>query len=461
MYLDLEQKDPGAIAAVDETGCELSYGDLANFSGSFADAVGSRSLLFILASNTVGSLSGYIASLASGLVPLLVSADLDRQLLQKLIELYQPGYLWAPDWCKAEFPFRSVLQHCGYALLKTGLPGFSLHPQLALLLTTSGSTGSPKLVRHSYANLEFSARSVAEFFDIQERERSLAALPMQYTMGLSVINSHLCSGATVLLAASALTESSFWTYARECQASSFTGVPYSYEVLDKLRFYRMNLPHLNTLSQGGGKLPAALFQKLADFCQQSGRKFYATYGQTEGTARMAYLPPELAVTKTCSIGRAIPGGELALIDESGGEIKEMAATGEMVYRGPNVTWGYAYGGEDLIKGDEREGVLPTGDIARRDSDGCYYIVGRKSRFLKIYGLRVSLDEIETMVREKFGIECLCAGRDDKLQLVITKADSVDAVRKHIIDKTGIQSLAVEISCQAEIPRNEFGKVLYT
>jgi acyl-coenzyme A synthetase/AMP-(fatty) acid ligase len=460
MFLDLDQKDKSSIAAVDDRGGLISYGELVAFSKKFSDAIGKRTLIFILSENTIGSLAGYVAAISSRIVPLILSSNIDRELLARLIEVYHPEFLWLPESLTCNFNYESIFHKYEFSLQKTGFSEFAMNEDLSLLLTTSGSTGSPKLVRHSYSNLEQNARNVATFFELNELERPVAILPMQYTMGLSVVTSHLYAGSSILLMSSILTDTKFWKFIKEQKASSFTGVPYSYEVLHKLRFLRMDLPHLKLLTQGGGKLREELFREFAEFAEKTGKKFIATYGQTEGTARMAYLPAEMATKKTGSIGGPIPNGQLSIIDSAGIEIHEMEATGQMIYKGPNVTLGYAYNAEDLIKGDENQGVLFTGDIARRDADGYYFIVGRMSRFLKLYGLRISLDESEQIIKSTFNVDCVCSGNDEKMKVYINDGNKTAAVKSFLSEKTGLFYHAIEVIAVTEIPKNEFGKPFF-
>ncbi|MFH1120047.1 MAG: AMP-binding protein [Bacteroidota bacterium] len=460
MFLDLDKKEKLSVAAIDDSGSSISYGELCDFSDEFYDQIRQRTLIFILSENCTGSMAGYVGSLSAKVVPLLLSSNTDRDLLNRLIDIYRPSFIWIPERLSGEFHYLPVFGKFGYLLLKTGFSGYNLYDGLSLLLPTSGSTGSPKLVRHSYHNVEANAGNVAAFFDLNADEKAIAMLPMHYTMGLSVITSHLSAGATALLTKKSLTDKEFWEFTRGNKATSFTGVPYSYEVLYRLRFFRMDLPDLKLLTQGGGKLSDQLFKEYADYAEKTGRKFIATYGQTEGTARMAYLPARLATIKTGSIGQAIPNGRLSLIDETGIEISEMEATGEMVYSGPNVTLGYATSRDDLMKGDENNGVLHTGDIARRDVDGYYFIVGRISRFLKLYGLRISLDETEQMIRTAFAIECNCTGNDEKMRIFITDESKKETLHEYIVEKTGLFHKAVEIIVVDELLKNEAGKTIY-
>lgn len=460
MFLEIDKKDENKIAIKDSDNQQITYGEIVHFANLFWDKIGERSLLFVLNRNTVGAAVGYLGAMINRIVPLILGASMDRELLEELIRIYHPQYLWKPVEMVAEGEPR-LLEQYGYVLVETGLTPYPMYEELSLLLTTSGSTGSPKLVRHSYTNLEAQARNISAFFELDAAERPMLDLPINYTMGLSVLNSHLYSEATVLLTSLNVLNPGYWEYFKREEATSFTNVPYSYEILKKLRFFRMNLPSLKLITQGGGKLNEELQREFAEYAEQTGRRFILTYGQTEGSARMAYLPAEYAREKCGCIGQAIPNGRLYLIDEDGNEITEPDVIGEMVYEGPNVTLGYAQSGEDLLLGDERHGVLPTGDMAKKDADGFFYIVGRKKRFLKLCGYRVGLDECENLIKAAFDTECACVGDDRCMQIYVNSRQGMDAIRRYIADKTGINSSAFRVHYIEALPRNEAGKVLYS
>ncbi len=451
------------IALTDEYGRRMSYGDLQREGEALANAAGHRCLVFILCRNAMGSVLGYTAFLNHGIVPVMLNSHLDGALLERLEAAYAPEYLWVPAEQEAQFPgMEKVYAARGYLLLRTGFgKQYPLHDDLALLITTSGSTGSPKLVRQSYVNILDNARSIAEYLKLDETERPITTLPMNYVYGLSVINSHLLAGATVLLTDRGLMQKEFWAFFREAEATSFGGVPYTYEMLDKLRFFRMNLPSLRTVTQAGGKITPELHEKFAAWAAETGRNFVVMYGAAEATSRMGYLPPEKAAEKKGSMGVPIPGGKFTLIGADGQPVTEPFTTGELVYEGKNVTLGYAERGEDLILGDERRGRLETGDMAQFDADGYYYIVGRKKRFLKIYGNRVNLDEIDRMIRAEFGIEAASAGKDDHLYLFVTEGEKAEAVRAYVAEKTKLNPAAFRTVVLPEIPKNDAGKTLYS
>lgn len=457
MFLDLDKKDRERIAAVDDSGRSVTYGEICDFAKVFVDQLPKRSLIFILSENKIGSLLGYTASLINRIVPLILSASTEEGLYQSLYDKYQPEYLWMPLKKAEEKGFESLFVAWDFCMVKTGNQPAELYEELSLLLPTSGSTGSPKLVRHSYRNIEANADNVQRLFKLDGSEKAMAVLPMHYTMGLSVIASHLLAGSTLLLSARSLLDKGFWEMLKE--ATSFTGVPYSYEILTKVRFTRMDLPNLKVITQGGGKLTEAMWNTLAQYAKDKGKQFIATYGQSECTARMAYLPPELALEKVCSIGIAEPGGQLSIIDDSGTETFEGEAQGEMVYRGENVTLGYATCRDDLAKGDENHGVMHTGDLARRDADGCYFIIGRLKRFLKIFGLRIGLDEVEQMIKTEFKTDCYCKGNDEKLIVLLTNPQLQEQIPLFIEEKTHLFHQNIEVQLVKVILRNEAGKVI--
>lgn len=451
------------VALQDEFGRKLTYNELANETKSLSESIGKRALVFCLCENKIGSVIGYSAFINAGIVPVLLNAHLEKELLDNLLETYKPRFLWCPLELKREFEnYCLIYSREDYVLLETSYGvSHNLYPELALLLTTSGSTGSPKFVRQSYENIRANTDSIIEYLDLNESERAITTLPMNYTYGLSIINTHLMAGATILLTDKGLMQKEFWNFFKEEKATSFGGVPYTYEMLDRLRFYRMDLPSLRYMTQAGGKIIPELHKKFAEYANQNQKKFIVMYGQCEATARMGYLPSDRALEKCGSMGIVIPGGKFHLIDTEGNEITEPYVTGELVYEGANVTLGYAECAEDLAKADERGGILQTGDMAQIDDDGFYYIVGRKKRFLKIYGNRVNLDEIDRLIKGKFdNLDCASAGIDDHMYIFVTDQSKAEEVKSFVVEKTKLNPIAFKMVVIDAIPKNDAGKILY-
>lgn len=459
MFLNLDRHEPGKTAIKDDSGHILAYQDVTDIIQVFSTLALPRCVIFCLCENSAGSLIGYLAFENNGQVPLLLSSDLDAVLRKNLEETYLPSYYWVPETKSYEIEGESIFSKYGYTLLKTKYKPYPLNDKLSMLLTTSGSTGSPKLVRHKYGNLEANAENVAKVFAWRKEEIGICDLPMNYTMGLNVINSHLVIGATVLMIKANLMDPDFWSFIKENEGTSFCGVPFSYEVMRRIGFDKMDLPKLYTLAEGGGKLTDKMFKWIATFAKDNGKRFCATFGTSETSARMAFLDPDMALEKIGSMGKAIPNGELFLIDET--KEADGSVTGELGYRGPNVTMGYALCKEDLMKDDEFCREYHTGDIARRDPDGYYFIIGRKGRFLKLFGLRVSLDETERILKTQYpNTDFVCTGNDQRMNIFTTDQKTAEEVVQFISQKTNLHHSAFRVYLIPEIPRNDYGKVKF-
>lgn len=443
---------------------EISYNELDAISQEIALHYKDRSLIFILASNTKGSLAGYVAAINSRTVPLMLDANMDHELFFNLMGIYKPQYIWAPDDYdySYESEAKEVCHLWEYKLIETKYHDkAALSDELALLITTSGSTGSPKLVKQSYKNLLSNTESIIEYLNITSSERAITTLPMNYVYGLSIINTHLYAGASIILTELGMLQRDFWRLFKEKGATSFGGVPYTYEMLDKMRIYNMDLPSLKTVTQAGGKLSITLHHKLAKWAAEKGISFVVMYGASEATARMGYLPADKAVEKEGSMGIAIPGGRFELRTLDGEIIDQPGVEGELVYYGNNVTLGYAQKAEDLALGDERNGVLHTGDMARFDEDGYFYIVGRLKRFVKIVGKRINLDEAEQLLKNRFpSTDIVCAGNDVKIIIFTTDDKYRKEAESFLAEKLGINKLSVSSRVLSDIPKNGAGKIQY-
>lgn len=453
---------PGRPALLTEGGFSLDYAQLHEAIARRADALPGRELMFIVGGNDLPTVLCYLAALRRGTVPLLLGSGIGEQALQALLHSYDPSLVFAPVGHPGLDEAEHLSRDGNYALhRRTQAVPCELHDDLALLLATSGSTGSAKLVRLSNANLHANASSIVRYLKIDKYERAITTLPFNYSYGLSVINSHLHAGASVVLCDHSLLSPEFWKLLGETEATSFAGVPYSYEMLLKLRFARLAMPSIRTLTQAGGRLDADKQRLVQQACREKGIRFVPMYGQTEATARIAWLSPDLLDTKAGSIGRAIPGGQLWLEDQAGQKIADTGEVGELVYAGPNVSLGYAECRADLALGDVNAGVLHTGDLARVDSDGCYYIEGRLRRFLKLFGVRVSLDAVEALLATR-GLAAAAHGHDDNLVVHVTGVNEEQRIhlRQSLATTLGVHASAIDVQPLDVLPRLPSGKVDY-
>jgi acyl-CoA synthetase (AMP-forming)/AMP-acid ligase II len=429
-------------ALISSDGDSISYRELAERCDIFARQFSRTGLLLIEMDNDVARVVAYLAALRHKIPTMLIDADLNPQLKTRLVNLYRPEMIFA-----------------GEQMHQTATAAEPVSPMLALLLSTSGSTGAPKAVRLSAANLDSNARAIADYLGLDAGETAITLLPLHYSFGLSILNSHLTIGARIVIQRHTIFDKAFWLLMRKQGVTSLSGVPFMYDMLRKLRLGTMDLPDLRTLTQAGGKLLPQLATEFASLCHKKHWRFFVMYGQTEATARISYLGPDRVLDKPASIGRAIPGGSLSLRNELGQEILAPDIPGELIYRGTNVMLGYAEQRPDLLRGDELQGVLPTGDIACVDADGDYFIVGRKKSFIKIFGQRFSLDEVEHHLRQ-MGLSCACSGRDDLLQIAVNGKATPDEIRKIISRDYRINLKAIDIRIVTTIPTTSSGKIDY-
>ena len=429
-----------------DDGTSWTYAELARFADSLYLGAGqpkAGTLVALECANRPANIAAYLGALRAACPVLLLDATLDSALKCELYNHY--GITWAigPE---------GTWHH-------TGGRGPAAHPSLAVLLSTSGSTGSAKLVKLSLANLQANAQSIALFLGLQSGERPITSLPMHYAYGLSVINSHLLVGATLLLTAEPVTSRPFWDFFRNERASSLAGVPTTFTILRQLRFERMPLPSLMTLTQAGGHLAPEHIEWFAQDARTKGRRFFVMYGQTEAGARIAYVPPDVLTEKCGSIGIAIPGGTLSLVDECGNVIRASNVKGELHYRGPNVMLGYASDAAALVAPDELHGELATGDVGWRDEDGYYFISGRLKRFLKIFGSRIGLDELEAQL-QAVGYDVAVTGVDDRLMIAVRGSVQTSPLIDHIAARYQFHRSAIAVQSFSDFPRSAAGKVLY-
>ena len=451
-----------------ENGATISHAELAQRAGAtlhewqWGGPNDAKRVVFCLCRNDLPSVVCYLAALASGRVPLLLPADVKPAQLASLLQAYQPHAVFGNSALLNLDGFGLQWQAEDYRLwVRTQGSSYPVHENLGLLLATSGSTGSPKLVRLSLNNLVSNASAIASYLGIGAQERAITSLPIHYSYGLSVLNSHLFSTASLVLTDRSLMDAGFWQAIKTRGVTSLAGVPYTYEMLLRLGIGKMELGTLRTLTQAGGRLPADKVRQVAQACQTRNIRFFPMYGQTEATARIAYVPCEQALERAGSIGRAIPGGSLWLEDDAGQRIDGAGVPGQLVYAGPNVSMGYALDWQDLAKGDENRGVLHTGDLALRDAEGTYTITGRLSRFVKLFGVRVSLDAVEAMLEQQ-GLRAAAFGDDDLLQVRMLE-DTNHAPKQVLHDLAatlGVNPRAICVAGIEHLPRLENGKVDY-
>ncbi len=444
MFADDLETHGASIALVAAGGECVSYEELARRADAFAVRLGpKRKVLYLEARNEVEAIVAYLGALRARHPVMWVIHSQPAMLESRIIEAFQPDVIYHRD---------------GDWRLQVNAAGPEPHPDLAVLLSTSGSTGSPKAVRLSRNSVQANAEQIAKYLELTAQDRAITSLPVGYSYGLSVLNSHLAVGASIVLTEKSVVDPSFWSLFRSTEATSMAGVPYTYELLERIGFRDDPPPTLRTLTQAGGRLSPDMVKTYAAWSRGRGVRFFAMYGQTEATARIAYLPPQVAEDYPDCIGQAIPGGELFLVGD-GKVVDASGEPGELVYRGPNVMMGYALNRDDLARGAEVI-ELHTGDIAVRVDGRFFRVVGRTSRFSKIAGKRISLDDIQDLLKAN-GVASTVAGSDHLIAIwVETSTSAPGYVQDLVADRCGVPKRMICILSDGPVPRLPSGKADY-
>jgi acyl-CoA synthetase (AMP-forming)/AMP-acid ligase II len=449
-----------AVALLAESGATLSYADLGRVADRLATQLPespARTVGFLLLRANFDAVALYLGALRSGRhVPLLLPPGIHSTLLEDLIARYQPDWIATGTGPQPGCPigYRPRYQTDSLAIHIREERSIGIVPSepLGLLLSTSGSTGSGKLVRLSYEAIDSNAQAIVQYLGLTASDRAISTLELSYSFGMSILNSHLAAGASMVLTEQTLLSRGFWDLAQKSHITSLSGVPSQFAMLRRAGLERRGLRSLRMLTQAGGNLSEPLKREFKALTDRLGSEFFVMYGQTEAAPRISYVPPARLEDKLGSIGVPIPGGSLD-VD---------AATGELVYRGPNVMLGYAESRADLARGDESGGVLRTGDIGRRDADGFFYLTGRLKRFIKLSGARVNLDDVEGMLVNAFDVQLACVGADDRLTVVLTDGATVtDAeIREFLRVRCDIYAGLVAVERRSALPLTPNGKVDY-
>lgn len=445
--------DPQRIALrAPDGGGGLTYAELSERveEGAASLRRETKGLALVPCRNDIPSVLAYLAALEAGHAAALVDADASDDSIADLVRRYGPDWVLrrdsgAVDWLGGDHRLEAT------GALETG----SIHADLALLLATSGSTGSPKFVRLSHRALTSNAEAIAHGLALRSDEIALASLPIHYSYGLSILNSHLAVGATCILTDRGPLDRSYWDLVRGERCTSSAGVPYTYQVLQRLRFDRMELPELRTMTQAGGRLDPRRVEYFADIMETRGGAFVTMYGQTEATARIAIMPRGWARRTPDGVGRVVENGSIA-IDAAPAE-----RDGEIVFRGPSVMMGYATARTDLAHGDVLGGTLRTGDIGYQDGDGILHVTGRIKRIAKICGTRIGLDQVEHLAAPVWA-SVAAIERSDRILVFCEGADqeTVEAMASRLRDTIRIHPSAISVETIDRIPRTPSGKIDY-
>jgi acyl-coenzyme A synthetase/AMP-(fatty) acid ligase len=407
-----------------------------------------KALVFLLPANRIPALVALLAAAAAGHAVALIDPDTAPAALAALVAAYEPELVISSE-SKQDLNlddydrWRQGVPTCTRSVIsrRRSASADSIAEQLLILLSTSGTTGSAKLVRLAREAITTNARQIGMALNIDCDSVGIAHLPMHYSYGLSVVTSHLNCGAAIYLTENAMTTPDFWSGVAAAGGTHLPGVPFHYAVLARLGIAKLVPPSVTVFTQAGSALDLKIQRRIHADARARGASFYVMYGQTEAGPRMTTLPSGAFEQKVGSVGQALSGGRLSIVGDDGRAVP-CGTEGNVIYEGPNVMLGYALSRADLARGDDLRGRLETGDRGYLDGDSYLFIVGRTKRIAKVFGLRLSLDEIERRLRGLF--EAAVIEGNEKIIVVYEQERAAD-----------IQTAAMILSSEYKLPISVF------
>lgn len=438
------------IAILDDKGNTFTYKELAKEAEKLSQFIAYRSVVFLLCDHQTETLRFLYEIFFINSIPLLLSSDTDRELIDNLIKIYQPQYIYCKKTTRFAKEYLYNLEFDSHVVLKTESIQYPVHPDLALLLSTSGTTGSAKLVRLSYDNLYDNISNACQKLCIHKGQKGISPLPVNHIYGLDFCLWHWHCGATLLTTEESVISKKFLEFYEREKANNFAGTPYIYKLLKKIQFWDLEKIHYLHVAMSAGEQMSQIDQM--DLVSILGNKFWISYGQTECAYMISAMNFDKSNIKFGSVGKVLDNVKI-----------KVNTNGELLVESKSVCMGYANTVEQIADGDENHGIISTGDKAWVDKDGCIYLRGRLTRYIKILGKRTSLDDIEEYLKNKFsGGEFACIGSDNYIVVFFTgEEESLDRKIPIILDRC-MRIPQKFVSCMPlkKLPRGDTGKIIY-
>jgi acyl-CoA synthetase (AMP-forming)/AMP-acid ligase II len=484
----LAGKDPERIALLAVRG-EHRYGDLQRLANAIARHLITIGLekgdrVILLSDNSFFWVVSYLGILKAGLICVPLPTAMSAANLGYILETTEPRlvFVQAQIVQRLSSVFGAIpiltdaqvlsLSNVSLRRRPDGAPDQSCFPavhsdDLAALMFTSGSTGRPRGVMVSHANIMANTDSIIKYLNLTELDRMMAVLPFHYCFGTSLLHTHLRVGGSLVIGSNFVYPEVVLQRLRDTACTGFAGVPSHFQLLLRASTLRKRqFPQLRYVQQAGGHLAPTYVRELKESLPET--RIFVMYGQTEATSRLSYLPPELLEKKLGSIGKAIPGVTLRVLNECGLEVSP-GEVGEIVGEGENVALGYWRDpGESATT--FRDGKLYTGDLATTDEEGFIYVVDRAKDFLKCGGKRVSCREVEERLLELDDlVEVAVVGTPDDIlgeavqAFVVPRTHRFNGIRERLFhlckEHLPAELVPKNIILLEELPKNAAGKVL--
>ena len=450
------------IAIIDKEYFDLSYKQVLTETNKIKKKIKDKSLILIVSENSLGSLLAYIFCIINNHVGIIIDSKTTNQNIVKIFKNYQPNFVFLSKKTKSSLKKICSEKYSFFdqSLLKNKInKKKKLNKNLSLLLSTSGSMGSIKFVKLSKSNLKHNTDSIISYLKINSKDSAITNLPISYSYMLSVINTHFEAGASIVISKYSLVQKEFWKILKNSKVTSFNGVPYTYEILTRIGLKNIKINTLKYLTHAGGKLEKNKLKEIINFCKKNNLKFFSMYGQTEASPRISYLKPEFYEKKIGSIGKGIPGTKIYIINNTGKKILKPFVEGEIICEGKNVFIGYSKNYKDLKNANEEDYKLKTGDLGFFDKNGFFYITSRISKIAKIFGNRVDLGALETLMSQK-GYKVACLSDNKKVFIFIEKKYNKKNLINTISKITNLNISSFELINLKYLPRTSNNKISY-
>jgi len=451
------------IAIIDKEHSDLTYKQVLKESNKIKKKIKIKSLILIISENTLGSLLAYIFCIINNHVAIIIDSKTDKKNILKVFKNYEPNYIFLSKEIKTIFNKKCLEKYSFFdqILLKNKInKKKKLNKNLSVLLSTSGSMGSIKFVKLSRNNLKINTDSIINYLKINNKDSAITNLPISYSYMISVINTHLEAGGSIIISKYSLIEKKFWKILKNSKVTSFNGVPYTYEMLIRIGIKNIKINSLKYLTQAGGKLEKNKLKEIINFCKKHNIKFFSMYGQTEASPRISYLKPEFSEKKIGSIGKGLSGNKIYIINDTGKKILEPYVEGEIICEGKNVFMGYSKNYNDLNRPNEKNYKLKTGDLGFFDKDGFFFITSRISRITKIFGNRIDLGDLESLMKQK-GYKVVCLSDNKKIFIFIEKKYNKTNLINTISQITNLNISSFKLIKLKYFPRTSNNKVSYS